>query len=125
MNNLEFKLVDANGDNVWWVNRRRFEFPREWTGQTLRARQFSFAWGPSGGKPIGEARYIEVAVSAGEGGRGKVWLSNLGSEQLEQVWPSSGTTVLVGLWRETRQKGEHLILGGGSHATHLVQGQRE
>src|SRR5262245_52702217 len=30
VNNLEFKLIDASGDNVWWVNRRDFEFPREW-----------------------------------------------------------------------------------------------
>src|SRR5207237_4840545 len=35
-NNLEFKLVDRTGDNVWWSNQRDFEFPREWTRLTRR-----------------------------------------------------------------------------------------
>src|SRR5438093_1862042 len=30
VNNLEFKLIDASGENVWWVNYRDFAFPREW-----------------------------------------------------------------------------------------------
>ena len=30
VNNLEFKLIDPTGENVWWVNRRAFEFPRDW-----------------------------------------------------------------------------------------------
>jgi len=38
VNNLEFKLVDPSGDNVWWVNRRAFEFPREWQTVVNRAR---------------------------------------------------------------------------------------
>jgi hypothetical protein len=28
-NNLEFKLIDASGENVWWVNRRDVTFPHE------------------------------------------------------------------------------------------------
>jgi hypothetical protein len=31
VNNLEFKLVDSTGDNVWWMNRRNLAFPRGWT----------------------------------------------------------------------------------------------
>jgi len=27
VNNLELKLIDATGDNVWWLNRRDFTFP--------------------------------------------------------------------------------------------------
>ena len=38
-NNLEFKLIDASGDNVWWVNRRNFVFPKEWT-PTRAGRSF-------------------------------------------------------------------------------------
>src|SRR5262249_2497425 len=30
VHNLEFKLIDASGENVWWVNYRDFAFPREW-----------------------------------------------------------------------------------------------
>ena len=28
-NDLQFKLVDASGDNVWWVNRPRYDYPRQ------------------------------------------------------------------------------------------------
>src|SRR3954468_21612428 len=31
VNDLELKLLDASGENVWWMNRRRYDFPREWT----------------------------------------------------------------------------------------------
>ena len=37
-NDLQFKLVDASGDNVWWFNRRNFEFPREWRQIRIRKR---------------------------------------------------------------------------------------
>ena len=26
-NDLQFKLIDASGDNVWWVNRPKYRFP--------------------------------------------------------------------------------------------------
>lgn len=29
-NNLEFKLIDASGENVWWMNNRNYEFRVEW-----------------------------------------------------------------------------------------------
>ncbi|MGQ0751773.1 MAG: hypothetical protein ACT4PS_14665, partial [Betaproteobacteria bacterium] len=29
-NTLQFKLLDASGENVWWVNRPDFDFPRDW-----------------------------------------------------------------------------------------------
>jgi hypothetical protein len=76
-NNLEFKLIDASGDNVWWVNQRNFEFPAEWKRVVLKKRHIQFAWGPLGG---GEARHIaaiEIVVTAGTGGRGRVWVDDL------------------------------------------------
>ena len=44
---LEFKLLDASGENVWWSVRRPYEFPRDWTTLRIRKRQVSFAWGPA------------------------------------------------------------------------------
>jgi hypothetical protein len=29
VNTFQLKLSDASGENVWWVNRPNFEFPRE------------------------------------------------------------------------------------------------
>jgi len=76
-NNLEFKLIDASGDNVWWCNRRDFEFPREWTKHTVRRREVTFAWGPLGGGEPRHVAAIEFAVTAGRGGKGSVWLDDL------------------------------------------------
>lgn len=90
-NNLEFKLLDASGDNVWWCNTRDFEFPREWTAHTIRKRQVTFAWGPIGGGPPGHVAAIEFAISAGKGGKGTVWLDDLELQPL----PPPDTTAHV------------------------------
>ena len=83
--NLEFKLSDAdsaNGANVWWLNRRDFRFPAEWTTVRTKKRQIGFAWGPAGG---GEARRIaslEIVVTAGSGGKGTIWVRDLRLREL-------------------------------------------
>lgn len=46
-NDLQFKLIDASGDNVWWVNRPGYSFPKAWTPVEYRRRQIDKAWGPS------------------------------------------------------------------------------
>ena len=42
-NALQFKLVDASGENVWWSQRPDYRFPKEWTPLKLRQRQIEFA----------------------------------------------------------------------------------
>ena len=37
--NLEFKLLEEGGENVWWCNRVNHEFPPEWTTERVRKRQ--------------------------------------------------------------------------------------
>lgn len=81
-NTLEFKLVDSTGNNVWWHVRRNLEFPREWRTVNVRKRQIGFAWGPAGGGEIRHVAYLEIAVTAGEGGAGSVWLDDLMLEPL-------------------------------------------
>lgn len=76
-NDLEFKLADSSGDNVWWHNRRHFEFPAAWDSLASRKRHISFAWGPAGGGDIRHVASIEFAVTAGSGGTGTVWLDDL------------------------------------------------
>ena len=29
-NNFEIKFLDSTGQNVWWVNNRNYDFPKEW-----------------------------------------------------------------------------------------------
>jgi hypothetical protein len=81
--NLEFKLI--RGNDVWWLDRRDFAFPRDWTTLKTKKRQIAFAWGPAGG---GEAKHIEameVVVTAGSGGKGTVWFSDPELEPLPMV----------------------------------------
>ena len=92
-NNLEFKLVDASGDNVWWVNRRNFEFTPAWNRVTLRKRHITFAWGPSGGGELRESAAIEIAITAGTGGKGTVWIDDLILQPREPVTEYTGAPV--------------------------------
>lgn len=84
-NSLEFKLLDthnnpaadADTSDVWWVNRRDFTWPGDWTTLVNRRRHMAFAWGPSGGTPTRKVDKIEFAIAATSGGHGTVWLDNL------------------------------------------------
>jgi hypothetical protein len=78
VNDLELKLVDPSGENVWWANRRRFEYPREWTRIRTPRRRVEFAWGPRGADaPLDSLGAIEIVVTAGTGGKGSVWIDDL------------------------------------------------
>jgi F5/8 type C domain len=86
-NNLEFKLIDATGDNVWWSNQRDFVFPHDWQTVALKKRNITFAWGPIGGGEIKRVAAIEIAITAGSGGRGSVWLDDLSLTPLDPEGP--------------------------------------
>jgi hypothetical protein len=77
VNDLEFKLIDPSGENVWWMNRRRFEYPREWQRIRTQKRQVEFAWGPKGGGEMDSVAQLEIVVTAGTGGKGTVWIDDL------------------------------------------------
>ena len=87
VNTLEFKLIDATGDNVWWSNQRNFVFPRKWRTVTRKKRQITFAWGPIGGGDIKHVAAIEMSVTAGSGGKGSVWIDDLMLTELEAAGP--------------------------------------
>jgi hypothetical protein len=86
-NNLEVKLLDAGGDNVWWAVRRDFEVPRQWRRIAVKKRHLSFAWGPAGGGEIRHASALEIAISAGQGGHGFVELAAFTFEPLPPPHP--------------------------------------
>src|SRR5207247_540305 len=78
VNELQVKLVDASGDNVWWFHRSDFEFPREWRLIRIKKRQIDFAWGPTSDRTLRHAATIELVVNAGRGGgSGSVYVSAL------------------------------------------------
>ncbi|MGA7615841.1 MAG: discoidin domain-containing protein, partial [Thermoanaerobaculia bacterium] len=96
VNDLEFKLIDASGDNVWWLDRRNFTYPKEWTELVTRKRQISFAWGPLGGGEPHHIASIEIVVTAGTGGKGTVWIDDL---TLDELPPAKSGPVTRGPWQ--------------------------
>ena len=95
VNDLQVKLADASGDNVWWYNRPSFAFPREWQQVTIKKRQIEFAWGPTKDRALREFATIEIVVAAGSGGgRGSLYVSELSLQELPAVpeaWPAPKT----------------------------------
>jgi F5/8 type C domain len=73
VNQLELKLIDESGDNVWWYRRASFEFPASWRHMTVKRRQIEFAWGPTQDRTLRRIAAIELVVAAGKGG-GKGWV---------------------------------------------------
>lgn len=84
-NNLEFKLLDKSGENVWWLNQRNFEFPKRWKKITIKKRHISFAWGPTSDHVLKNIDKIEFTISSYNGGKGTVYIDELNFEQLQET----------------------------------------
>ena len=77
-NDLQVKLVDASGDNVWWVNRPGFPLPGSLADVTFKSRHFRFAWGPTADRTLartdgGGTRSVAGKVYEVERGK-RVWV---------------------------------------------------
>ena len=86
VNDFQFKLVDASGDNVWWVNRPNSTgvgspasaLPSSLADLKLRRRHIEFAWGPTADRALRQTQFVEFVVAAGrEGGKGSLCLARL------------------------------------------------
>ena len=96
VNNLEFKLVDASGENVWWVSRPDIVLKPGWQNLTFRKRDIRFAWGPTEDKTLREAASIEFVVSRGrDGGKGSLELDQLELTALPAVAAELPTPKLI------------------------------
>src|SRR5690606_22312497 len=76
-NDLQFKLGDASGDNVWWVNRIDQEPPSRWTPVHYKARHIVKAWGPDPDPVLRASAKLEFVVYNRVGGRGSVCFDEL------------------------------------------------
>jgi hypothetical protein len=84
-NSLELKLVDATGQNVWRNVRNDFRPPVRWKWIRIDSRAFDFAWGPASGDVPKDLGAIELAIVAGEGGAGTLWIGDLTIEDHRPV----------------------------------------
>ncbi|MBC6948326.1 hypothetical protein DWB58_10375 [candidate division KSB1 bacterium] len=111
-NNLEFKLVDASGDNVWWLNQRNFEFPTEWTSIRIKKRHISFAWGPTADRSLKTFDKVEFFVASSTGGKGSIYLDDFTFQELEPPADTLPTPVISAATRTGNKSQLKLILDG-------------
>ena len=97
-NTIELKLADPSGRNVWWHRKEGFALPADWRPIRIRSSEIEFAWGPAGGGALREVGAIELAIVAGPGGSGIVWLHDLRVEDLSVFAPPivRASTTLAG-----------------------------
>ena len=86
-NALQLKLLDASGDNVWWLNRPDYVPPRTSTELVVRQRQIEFAWGPTADRTLTRAASVELVVASGQGGRGELCFEQLALRTLPPPAP--------------------------------------
>ncbi|MEO8925138.1 MAG: hypothetical protein ABI330_20325, partial [Caldimonas sp.] len=78
LNALQFKLVDASGENVWWAQRPDYRFAREWQTETFRQRDIGFAWGPGADHQLRRSASVELVIASGSGaGKGSACFEQL------------------------------------------------
>jgi hypothetical protein len=80
---LQLKLVDPSGANVWWWRRRGFAPPRESGRLAFRRASLEFAWGPKSGGDPDRVGAIEIAVASDEGAGGTFWIEELAIQARE------------------------------------------
>ena len=101
-NNLEFKLTDSTGENVWWLNQHNFEFPNQWQKMVVRRRDIAFAWGPIGGGEMNKVYNLQIIISASQGGKGTIYLDEL---NLDEVIPPKNPNALPILTESSNENG--------------------
>ena len=88
VNDLQIKFTDADGSNVWWVQRPNFRPSGEWQTLRLRPRDIEFAWGPTEDKRLRATQAVEIVVVRGrDGGAGTLEIDDLRLEPLPPPGP--------------------------------------
>lgn len=71
INDFQLKLIDATGDNVWWISRPDINLKLGWQTLSFRKRDIAFAWGPGKDHVLRRAAAVEFVINRGrDGGAG-------------------------------------------------------
>ncbi|MBN1385205.1 MAG: hypothetical protein JW983_10025 [Elusimicrobia bacterium] len=73
-NNLEFKLVDADG-SVFGKKFEKIKSGKKWQKLAIGPGDLKYLWG--GDEKLGKVKKIYFAVSAGSGGKGRIYVDEL------------------------------------------------
>jgi hypothetical protein len=74
---LELKLADPSGRNVWRHVTPDLHLPASWRHVRVESRDIEFAWGPAGGGGISGLGSLEIAVVCREAATGTLWIADL------------------------------------------------
>jgi F5/8 type C domain len=114
-NNLQFKLLDASGENVWWVNRPDVDFPHDWQPLRLKKRHIEFAWGPASSHTLEHSAAIEFVIASGKGGgHGTVCFERLTLRTLPAVSAATAAPPPTVSATSTRQSSQAAFAMDGS-----------
>src|SRR5207247_4445602 len=83
--NRECQRLGATGKHVRGRSQRDASFPTDGQPVTIRKSRLTLAWGASRAREPKQVGAIELAISAGEGGGGSIWIDDLGFEEREPV----------------------------------------
>lgn len=77
-NDLQLKLTDAKGENVWWKVLTNFRPSAEWREIVIPAGDISFAWGTVADKTLRRAEAVEFVIARNrDGGAGRIEIDDL------------------------------------------------
>jgi hypothetical protein len=74
---LELKLADPTGRNVWRHVDQDLHLRGSWRQVTVESRDIEFAWGPAGGGGISRLGSLEIAVVCRDAAKGTLWIADL------------------------------------------------
>src|SRR3984893_5482083 len=77
VNDLELKLVDDGGLNVWRYKKEGLRLPRHWKRMRVGRRDIDFALRQTSGTGISTLGAVEFAIVAREGGKGTLWIAGV------------------------------------------------
>ncbi|HSR98161.1 MAG TPA: discoidin domain-containing protein [Kofleriaceae bacterium] len=112
VNNLELKLIDASGENVWWYRRANYAFPTAWREIRVKRSQIEFAWGPATDHTLRKAFAIELVVSAGKGGgKGTLEIDELALRAVPPITGPAASPIATASSEEPGHPAAHAIDG--------------
>lgn len=94
-NNLEFKLLDAEGTSVWWTIYRDYTFPKDWVKIKIKQRHISKAWGPTIEIKPTKIDKIEFMISSVNGGKGTLYFDDFTFTLLDSAQNNNYTPEVI------------------------------